>query len=161
QQRLARQLHPVLIVDGYDLDLKHVSHLADTLHLVDIFVVELADMAEAVAARENLDEGAEVLDRGDAALVDLADLDLLGNCFDLGPGGLGAGGVEVGNVNRAVVVDVDLGPGDFLNALDILPPGTDEGADFLRIDPHDQKARRPRADLRARIAKRRDNRFEN
>src|SRR5262249_26472002 len=147
QQRLARQLDAVLIVDGDHFDLHDVADLADAFDLVHVLVVELADVAEAVAAGEDLDEGAEVLDRSDTALVDLADLDLLGDGFDLGLGGFGAGGVDVRDVYRAVVVDVDLGAGHFLNALDVLAAGTDEGADLFGVDAHDQQPWRSRADF--------------
>ena len=51
-----------------------VADLAHVVDLVDVLVVQLADVAQAVAARQDLDEGAEVLDRRDLALVDLADL---------------------------------------------------------------------------------------
>ena len=100
----------------------------------DVLVVQLADVAQAVPARQDLDEGAEVLDRGDPALVDLADLHLLGQRLDLGLGGLGAGGVQVRNVNGAVVLDVDLGAGRLLDALDGLAARADQQADLLRVD---------------------------
>ena len=73
-RRLARQLDAVLVVDGDHLDLQLVADLADVFDLADVLVVQLADVAQAVAARQDLDEGAEVLDRRDPALVDLADL---------------------------------------------------------------------------------------
>src|SRR5262249_24045275 len=120
QQSLARQLDPILIVDGDDLDLHDVANLANVLDLVHVLVVELADMAQAVAAGQDLDESAEVLDGGDPAFVDLADAHFFGKRLDLGAGGLGAFGVEVGDVDCAVVVDVDLGAGGLLDALDRL-----------------------------------------
>ena len=62
--------------------------LSPTLHHVvdpaDVLVVQLADVAQPVAAGQDLDERAEVLDRRHLALVDLADLDLLGQRLDLG-----------------------------------------------------------------------------
>src|SRR5439155_23207077 len=50
QERLARQLDAVLVVDGDDLDLQDVAHLAHALYLVHVLVVQLADVAPAVAA---------------------------------------------------------------------------------------------------------------
>ena len=99
--------------------LQHVVDAADAV------VVQLADVAQAVAAGHDLDERAEILDRRDLAVVDLADLDLLAEGLDLGQRGLGAGGVAVRDVDRAVVVDVDLRAGRFLNALDRLAAGAD------------------------------------
>ena len=49
-------------------------------------------------------------------------------------GRLGAGGVHVRDVDRAVVVDVDLGAGRFLDALDRLAARADQQADLLRVD---------------------------
>ena len=74
--------------------------LHDVLDLVDVLVVQLADVAQAVAAGQDLDEGAEVLDRRDPALVDLADAHLLGQRLDLELGRLGAGGVACARCTR-------------------------------------------------------------
>src|SRR5205807_8193056 len=86
QQGLARQLDAVVLVDGDHLDLDPVADLDHVLDLADVLVVQLADVAQAVAARGDLDEGPEVLDRRDLPLVDFADPDLLGQRLDLGPG---------------------------------------------------------------------------
>src|SRR6516164_11337443 len=83
EEHLARQLDPVLIVDGDDLDLQLVAHLAHAINSVHELVVQFADVAQAVAPGKNFDEGAEVLDRSHPALVNLADLDLLGDGFHL------------------------------------------------------------------------------
>ena len=89
EQHLARQLHPVMLVDGDDLDLELVADLAHILDLADILVVQLAYVTEPIAAGQDLDEGAEVLDRGHPALVDLADAHLLGQRLDLHAGCFG------------------------------------------------------------------------
>ena len=69
--------------------------LSPTLHHVvdpaDVPVVQFADVAQPVAARGDLDERPELLDRRHLAVVDLADLDLGGQRLDLPPGRLGAG----------------------------------------------------------------------
>jgi hypothetical protein len=75
------------------------------------------------APGQDLDEGAEVLDRGDAPLVDPADLDPLGHRLDLVAGRLDPGGVEPGEGDDAGVLDVDLGPGLLLEGPDRLAPG--------------------------------------
>ena len=49
--------------------------LQTSVDAADVAVGQLADVAQAVLARQDLDERAEVLDRGDPAFVDLADLD--------------------------------------------------------------------------------------
>ena len=58
--------------------------------LRDVAVGQLADVDQAVLAGQDLDEGAELLDGGHAALVDPADLDPFGHGLDLVAGGLGA-----------------------------------------------------------------------
>src|SRR5262249_54134212 len=78
QQGLARQLDAVLVVDRDHLHLKDVADLAHILDAPDVLVVELADVAQPVAARQDLDEGAKLLHTRHLALVDLADLHLLG-----------------------------------------------------------------------------------
>src|SRR5205823_4843833 len=69
QQHLARQLDPVVLVDGDHLDHQLIADLAHVLDLADVLVVQLADVAQALAARQDLQEGPEVLDRGDLPLV--------------------------------------------------------------------------------------------
>src|SRR5262249_55063925 len=151
----------VLVVNGDHLHLHAVADLADALDLIDILVVQLADVAQAVATGKNLDEGAEVLDRGNPTFIDLADADFLGKSFNLGPGGLGAGRGGMRDVDGAIVVDINLGACGFLNSLDRLAAGTDEQADFLGINAQRQEAWRLRADFTARIAQRRDNVLQN
>ncbi len=56
QQRLPRQFHAVMLVDGDHLDLDMVADLANIIDLTDVFVVQLTNMTEAVAAGQNLDE---------------------------------------------------------------------------------------------------------
>jgi hypothetical protein len=94
-QGLARQLDAIVLVDGDHLHLHLVADLAHVVDLADILVVQFADVAQPVAARQDLDEGAEVLDRGYSSFVDLADLDLFGDGLDLEPGRLGPGRVAV------------------------------------------------------------------
>src|SRR5262245_55248215 len=95
QQRLARQFHAVLIVDGDHFHLEHIADLAHVLDAIDIRHIQFADVAKTIAARQNLNEGAEFLDRGNPALVHLADANLFGQRLDLGLGGFGAGRVHV------------------------------------------------------------------
>ena len=94
QGGLARQLDAVLVVDGDHLDQHRVADPADVGDARDVAVGQLADVAQAVLAGQDLDEGAEVLDRGDPALVDPADLDALGHGLDLVAGRLGPRGVD-------------------------------------------------------------------
>src|SRR5262249_52908747 len=92
------------------------------------------DVDQAVLAGQDLDEGAEVLDRRDAALVDLADLDPFSHGLDAVPGRLGAGGIGAGEGDDPAILDVDLGAGLLLEAADRLAARADDQADLVGID---------------------------
>src|SRR5205807_3616050 len=131
------------------LDLHAIADLAHAIDLVDVFVVEFANVAQTIATGQDLNEGAEIFDRGDSAVVDLADADFLRERFDLGPGGLGAGSDGVRDVHGTVVIDIDLGAGRFLDPLDCLAAGADQEADFFRINLEREQPRRLRTDFTA------------
>src|SRR5436190_1207964 len=56
EHRLSRQLDAVLIIDRDHLHLQDIADFADVFHLVDVLVVQLADVAQAVTAGKDLDE---------------------------------------------------------------------------------------------------------
>src|SRR4029078_3008452 len=119
------------------VDHQHLHLIADAADIadgVDVAGRELADMHQTVAAWQNLDEGAEILDARNAAVVDLADLDGGGAGFDRSQSGVGPFAIGAGDRDRAVVLDFDDASGRFLDAADILAAGTDEHADLFRID---------------------------
>ncbi len=112
---------------------------------------ELRRADETFLAGQNLDESAEVYQPADDAVVDLADLHLLGE---------GAHGVhralhallgDGGDVDGAVVLDVNLGAGLILNAPDDLAARANDGADLVRIDLDGLDARRVGRQLGARL----------
>src|SRR5262249_22138987 len=161
QQRLARQLDAVVLVDGDHLHLDLVAELDHVLDLADVLVIQLADVTQTVAARRDLDEGPEILDRGDLTLVDAADADLLGDRLHLGPRRFGLGAVHVPDKHRAIVLDVDLRAGLLLNGLDRLAAGTDQQTDLFRIDLDGQQPRRVVGDAEARLAERAEHELED
>lgn len=75
--RLQRQRDPLTVqVDVQDLDLDLLAHLDDLGRVVDVLPGQLGDVHQAVHAAQ-VDEGAEVDDRGDDALADLPLLELV------------------------------------------------------------------------------------
>src|SRR4051812_9259526 len=84
------------------------------------------DVHEPVAARCELDEGAEVGGLHYLARVDLSGLDILGHPDDSSGGVLGRDAVHARHVNRPVVLDGDVYPELLLHGVDGLPAGTDE-----------------------------------
>jgi hypothetical protein len=71
-----------VIVDVDDQYLHGVPDTADRVDAGDISVGQFADVAQAIFAREDFDERAEVANAGDDSVVDLADLDRCGAGFD-------------------------------------------------------------------------------
>ena len=82
EQLAARQANLALAVDRDDLHLDLVALLEHVLDALDALVRDLGDVHEAVGVRQDLDEGAEVGDALDDAVVDGADLGLRGEALD-------------------------------------------------------------------------------
>src|SRR5439155_22323762 len=91
QQRLTRQLHPILVVDRDHLHPHPVADLDHVLDPADVALGQLRDVAQAVAAGQDFDERPELLDRRNLDLVHLADLVLLCDRLDTHPGLLDPG----------------------------------------------------------------------
>src|SRR5690606_705697 len=120
--------------DGDDLDEHRVADAADVGDAINIAVGQLGDVDHAVLPRQQLDEGAEVLDGHHAPFVDLAELHPGGHPLDAVAALLGAGGRGAGDGDDAGVLDVDLGPRLLLEPPDRLAAGADQHADLLRVD---------------------------
>ena len=102
------------------------------------------------SARHNLDERAEFLDRRNLAFVNLPTF-TFGQRFHPQLGGLRPCGYGVSDEYRAIILDVDLGAGFFLNGADGLAARADQQADLFRIDLHRQQARGVFGDIGARL----------
>ena len=108
-------------------------------------------MDQAVGAREDLDERAEVGDPLHLAEVDAVELGLLGELVDHRPRRARArrgSGEKI--VTMPVVLDVDLGARGVLDAADHLAAGADHVADPVGLDRDHLHARRIARELRAR-----------
>jgi hypothetical protein len=133
------QLDPVAIVDVDYLDLHLVTDVADVVDAANVAAGQFADVAQSIAARENLDECAEVLDAADGAGVDLADLDRRCREFHALQGLFGHGGIVRGNRHFAGIVNVDHGVGFFLDGANVLATRADQHADLFGVDLGDQQ----------------------
>mgnify|MGYP000198323125 CR=1 FL=1 len=91
-------------------------------------------MKEAVLARQELDDGAEVEQALDRAFVDLADFDLGRDDLDAAAGFFNAGRVRAGDGDRAVVFDVDRRAGFFGEGADGGAALADDFTDLVLID---------------------------
>ena len=153
QHGLAAELDAVLVVDGDDLDLHLVADLAHVGDAGDVLVGQLADVAQPVLARQDLDEGAEILDAGHAAFVDPADLH---------PGGQGLD-AAAGPPRRLQRTRWPRSPCRrprprswprwLPGCADRLSARTDQQADLLRVDVRPQQPRRPLGDARPRAGR--------
>ena len=106
-------------------------------------------MDESVLARQDLDEGAELLDGNNGALVHLADGDLFDHALDDFLGALETLGIARVDVHGAIVLDVNLGTRLGDDALDGLSAGADDEADLVLRDLHGLDPRRILAHLGA------------
>src|SRR5882757_9455415 len=72
--RLTAEFDAILFVDRDDLNVHRIANAADVANAGDILVRKLADVAEAILARQDLDKCTKVFDARDGAVVDAADL---------------------------------------------------------------------------------------
>src|SRR6478735_9235852 len=136
------------VVDLADLDLDLLADRDDVLDVLDPLATgqgaQLADVQQAVLAREQRDERTEVRRLDDRAEVTLAHLGhrRVRDAVDDRAGGLGRLAVGGADVDRAVVLDGDLRAGVVLDLVDDLALGTDHLADLVDRDPHGDDPRR-------------------
>src|SRR5215831_12618846 len=147
-----RQLAAVVHLADLHLDL-----VADLDHVVDVLdpgaavqLADLGDVQQAVLAGQQRDERAERgrLHHGaQEALADLGDV-RVGDRIDGRPRGLGRRALGGADVDRAVVLDGDLGAGVLLDGVDHLALGADHLADLVHRHLDRDDPRRERAHLR-------------
>ena len=114
---------------------QHVAHLGDALGR------ELRDVHETVGAGEDLDEGTEVHDLLDRPFVDLPDLGLGGEAVDPVDGLLHRRLVGRRDVDRPIVLDVDLDAGLLDDAANHLAARSDHVANAVDADLQRHNAR--------------------
>src|ERR1035437_1989593 len=145
---LAREVDPALAVD-----LDHHNHdlVADRDNVLDgrdVVVGQLADPDQALFAGQDLDEAAEAHDPGDLAQVQSADLDLASDRLDPLDRLARAIALRCSDLDRAVILNADLGAGLLLDLADHGAALADDVADLLRVDLDGDDARREAAHIR-------------
>src|SRR5581483_4737237 len=156
-QVLARRL-ALQHLDGHQAQLAAVVHfadldldlVADVHHVVDVLdplaavqLADLRDVQQAVLAGQQADERAErrgLDDRAEEALAHLGHVRVRDR-VDRGPGRLRGRAVGRADVDRAVVLDGDLGAGVVLDRVDHLALRADDLADLVDrdLDRDDQR----------------------
>src|SRR6202035_5033881 len=153
--RLApREVHPSSIVDLDHLDHDLVTDIDDVLNLVDMVFGELADADQTLFLGHDLDEGTEAHQARHLALVDAADLDVVGQVVDHRHRLLARCGIGRRDEHPAVVFHVDLSSGLLDDLADHLAARADHVADLVGVDVDHLDARCPRAQLGPRRGKR-------
>lgn len=128
------KLDAIMFINCYHFDFDDIANLANFFNLADELVFEFTDMAKAITTGQNFDEGAEILDGGNFALIDFANLDFLGDGFNLRPGCFSTLGIAVRDEYSAIVLDIDFCTSRFLDAFDVFATWPDKRADLFRID---------------------------
>ena len=119
-------LDAALLVHADALGSHDVAGLDDIFGVLDAALRELRDVDESVLAGQHFHEGAEGHRVHDLAGVDLADFHFGEHVLDHLLGAIERLLLRGIDVNRAVVLDVDLGTGLGLDALDVLSTGSDQ-----------------------------------
>ena len=143
----AAHFHAAFFIDAEALGGDDLAFFDDVLDVFGAAFGQFGDVDEAVLAGQHFHERAEGGDGNDLAGVDLAHFDFLEHALDHRLGALQTfrlGGVDV---NGAVVLDVDLGAGLGLDALDVLAARPDEFADAIGGDLDGDDARGVRAEF--------------
>src|SRR6185503_5081456 len=144
------EAHATLAVDLEHLHAHVVAFLELVRHALHALLADLRDMHQAVAARENRDERAEIHQANDLAFVDAADFDVRRDQLDAALGFAARGARDAGDLDRAIVLDVDRGAGLFGDLADDRATLADDVADLLRVDLERDDRRRPVGHLVAR-----------
>lgn len=99
------------IIDCGETDADGLADFEDVGNFVDTFVADLGDVEHAVNTGKDSDEGAEIFDGGNCALIDFADFWFFDEGFDPVESFLDGDVVVAGNGDEAGVFDVDLSTG--------------------------------------------------
>src|SRR5208337_4261778 len=127
------KLHFAAVVEPEHLDFDRIAHLDDIGDLADPLRGKFANMNEPVARTEKVDEGAEIHDLDDLSGIDQADFGLGNDPADPLDRPRCGVAIDGGDLDGAVIVDVDLGPGGLGDLADDFSAGADHLADlFLR-----------------------------
>ncbi len=148
----AGKTHPALFIHPQALHPNLVTKLNDVFGLLDAEIGQLADVHQAVFARQEFNERTKVLNRNDFAAIDLADFSLGAHADDGITGNLHALFRHRVDVDRAVILDVDLAARLFDKLLDVLATRADEGADLVGVNLDGFNTRSVLAQFLARLS---------
>src|SRR5262245_48935785 len=142
--------HLAAIIEAQELDVDLLALLHDLAYGFGPTVCELGDVDEPILGAEEVHKGAEFHDLDDLALVDLAHLRFGGDTADARQGCLDGFALGRGNLDGAVILDIDLGAALGHDLADHGPARTDDFADLVDGNLDRLNARGVLAELAAR-----------
>ena len=120
-----------LLIDPDALDPHLVAHLAHILDIADVAISKLADVNQAIAAREDFDEATELGDARHDAVINGTLFRLRGNHVDFAQGQFHAFLLAAEDLDDAIIIDVNLGAAEFDDPADVLATGADQFTDLI------------------------------
>src|SRR6056297_335001 len=136
------QLHATTVVDIQHLHQNFLTFAQLVSHVLDAAIRDLGNVHQTILARQDVNEGTEVHNALNAALVDSAHFDLCGDFLDPVHCRLGSFLVVGVDLHVAVIIQIDGGAGFVTDRADNRAALTDNVTDLLRVDLDGGDARR-------------------
>ena len=111
---LAGEADLTVLIDGCNHNGQFVAHVNNIFHFLDAFSIQLGDMNHTIHTGKDLHESAKVGHTDDLTSINSADLRGFGQALDTFAGNCFGFAIRRGNINGAVIIDVDLGACLFL-----------------------------------------------
>ena len=131
QDSLAAQADLVGRFDAEHLHQDLLAHFQLVVDVLDPIIGHFRNMKQALGSRKDLDKGAEIYQTSDRPKVGLAHFRFHDQIVDDPNCLLGRFRVRRGDIDLAVVVNVDLDPGLLDNPPDYLAAGSNDAADLI------------------------------
>ena len=110
-------------------------------------------MTEPILAGKHFYKSTKFLDGNHLSSVGLADFNFSGDPFDLLHGNVETLFCDRVNLDRSIILDVDLTAGLFNDAFDVFTTGADQRSDFIRVDSNRGDSGSVLAEFLARLGK--------
>ena len=123
-----------LSIDFGDTNRHHITQLEIFVWPRWWCVTELRDVDEGITASANLNKRTELQEACDTTLDDITRLHQPGHIFDNLAGCIATCAISCRDVNRAILLDVNLRTCFSTDLLDVLAAWADDGTDLLRIN---------------------------
>ena len=120
--------------DFKDLDLEQITFFYNISYFGDAPIGKLGDMHQTICPRQDLHESTEIGNLYDGSFIDRAHFRFLGEVFYHFNRSLAFFFGVGSDFNQTGIIDFDAGVGFALNAANYFAAGSDDLADFIRVD---------------------------